>query len=116
LHVFARLERALLFPVAPAAARSSSAESIVALGALAPVVALPRLVIPVGAEIADRPLCPKAPTRSAPGTVVLIEGPTIPLEFRLIRPPATSTGCVAWIPEYARIDPTAPVGFANENV
>ena len=89
---------ALRSPVAPAAARSSSVTSILALGAAAPVAASPRAVVPSGTVIAKRLLCVKTPTTSAPATVVVTEGPMIRAEFLRICPALALTGCAESTP------------------
>lgn len=71
--------------------------------------------MPLGGVIAERPVWANAATRRVPPTVVVTDGALRPLEFRVIRPAATSTGLVASPPEYARTEPAAPVAVANVN-
>ena len=86
-----------------------------ALGALVPVVASVRFVIPAGAEIAERPLCANAPTRSVGDEDVVIDV-VIPFEFLVIPPALAATGCAVSTPVYASTAPTAPVEEARVNV
>jgi hypothetical protein len=83
-----------------------------AFGAAVPVSASVRVVIPVGAVMAERPLAVNAPTRSF-GAAVVVTAAVRPFEFLVIAPALACTGWTRSTPEYARIDPTAPVGGAG---
>jgi hypothetical protein len=71
--------------------------------------------MPAGEVIGVRPLPVNAPTRRVGDTIVEIDAAR-PFEFLVIAPTLACTGWTRFTPEYARIEPTAPVGPGPENV
>lgn len=99
----------------PAAASISSAVRRAADGAVPPVCASDRLVMPLGAVMRAVPLCAYAPTSLACGVVVVTDG-LAPFVFLVNAPALESTGCPVSTPVNARIEPTPPVDAFVVNV
>ncbi len=87
---------AVLSPVAPALAWTTSAASTLAL--FAPASTSYRSVMPVGDMNVAAFAMPKKPTMKALATLVVIEGAVTDTELALARPPEVSTGVAVSTP------------------